>query len=525
MTRRGASLVLGAALTAPAAGLVAPPFGARPAVPPTAAAGVRLFGIMDEVNSDAFALGGGDDGPADASKRMSDLYEMLLGEIVFSTNDPRLDIVEKKERTMDPDFMAWLTRKVEGSADPEEKVALRDLLEMIEDTKAKMEASERLREREEREKAEKEEARLKDAEIQAAEGAEMSDTDVLRKAVEVDNAEIGRGKEFQEEAKKKTFYESEITPEIRASYESLLAKLLPPYKPGDTPKSVVYANYDQCDAQLLKVLTERVEGGDADSQTVLDAISAEQNSRIAQATERLRTVLEAGDPMRMEGKIVKLAREGGLDEAFLLLLEVNRDQARAAGATGPADLMERLRKRSLEEKDKLTEAKPVRLLRKLLRTEDKEAREEILTEAFTPKDVLIVPGSPENAARAMDGETPEEEKPMPEVPPPEFINTCKAVLLNFGNLDDGRNEGDLSDKIKIIASEAEVVATRIYGKGMSPKEQQDRAWKDQTTSIFDLETLEIEAERMGENAPWTNPDNDDILPGFDLDGRMKIGGS
>ena len=54
----------------------------------------------------------------------------------------------------------------------------------------------------------------------------------------------------------------------------------------------------------------------------------------------------------------------------------------------------------------------------------------------------------------------------------------------------------------------------------------DRAWKEQTTSIFDLETLEIEAERRGETAPWANPDGgDEMFPGFDPDGKMKIGGS
>lgn len=55
---------------------------------------------------------------------------------------------------------------------------------------------------------------------------------------------------------------------------------------------------------------------------------------------------------------------------------------------------------------------------------------------------------------------------------------------------------------------------------------QDRAWKEETTSIFDLERMELEAEQMGETAPWTNPDaNDDLMPGFDMDGKMKIGGS
>lgn len=114
---------------------------------------------------------------------------------------------------------------------------------------------------------------------------------------------------------------------------------------------------------------------------------------------------------------------------------------------------------------------------------------------------------------------------MPDVPPPDFINACKAVLLNFGNLSSDDDRGDLATRIKNIASEAEVVATRIYGKGMTLREQQDRMWKEQTTSIFDLERMEIEAESMGDQAPWTNPDAEDFIPGFDTDGRMQVGGS
>lgn len=171
-----------------------------------------------------------------------------------------------------------------------------------------------------------------------------------------------------------------------------------------------------------------------------------------------------------------------------------------------------------------------------------------------------VPGTAANAERAMEGDAPDEEKPMPDVPPPDFINCCKAVLLNFGNLNIDDEQGDLSVKIKRIASEAEVVATRIYGKGMTAREQQvsttrawhrrysyfqsvfelrthkvytvyltlsqDRAWKEQTTSIFDLETLEIEAERRGETAPWANPDGgDELFPGFGPDGKMQVGGT
>ena len=143
----------------------------------------------------------------------------------------------------------------------------------------------------------------------------------------------------------------------------------------------------------------------------------------------------------------------------------------------------------------------IRLLRKLLRTEDESERQALLEDAFTPKDALIVPGTAENAAKAAEGEVPEQEKPMPDVPPPDFINACKAVLLNFGNLGSyDEDRGDLATRIKTLAAEAEVIATRIYGQGMTVREQQDRMWEDATTSIFDLERMEIEAEKPSQRA-------------------------
>ena len=85
-------------------------------------------------------------------------------------------------------------------------------------------------------------------------------------------------------------------------------------------------------------------------------------------------------------------------------------------------------------------------------------------------------------------------------------------VANLGSADDDR--GDLATRIKAIgASEAEVVATRIFGKGTPLREQQDRAWKEQTTSIFDLE------------ATWANPNApDDVMAGIGANGRMQIGG-
>jgi len=487
-----------------------------------------MRGILDEVNSDAFTLGGGSNtnGSSGASAAsLEEAFEIFLADLVFSPNDPRLDIVERWEQATDPAFTDWLKKKSETTRDAEERVALKDLYGMILDVMQKVELSRLAEERIREEEAANEAARIAAMEREATEGRLLSKTEVLKRAAAVSGVNSDDlSRTNAESAKKKSFLEQSVTPEIRMSYESLLRELLPPFKPGFTVTSAVYNAYDRCDAQLLKILEEMSQNGDVDAQAALDAIALEQQKRLASATERLKEVLQAGDPMRMEGAVVKLAKEGRVDEPFLLLLEANANQARAAGAAGPAALMLKLKERAVLEKDKLTQSKEVALLRRLLRTEDKDKREEILTDAFTPREQLLVKGTAANAAKAIDGEVPDQEKPMPDVPPPDFIAACKAILINFGNL--GTEErGDLSGFIKQIAAEAEVVATRIYGKGMTPREQQDRAWKETTTSIFDLETLEIEAERLGDRAPWTNPDNDDILPGFDSEGRMKIGGT
>mmetsp|Transcript_8675 Transcript_8675/g.17704 ORF Transcript_8675/g.17704 Transcript_8675/m.17704 type:complete len:401 (-) Transcript_8675:2289-3491(-) len=355
------------------------------------ASSTRLFGILDEIESDSFNLMGSSDTAEDKAQQrsISDAYEMFLGELVFSPNDPRVDIVENYDLACDPPFMDWLNKKVESSTDPEEKLALRDLHGMIVDVKKKVELKAMAEERAAKEAEDAEAARLADADAEADAGRTMSDTDVLRKASAVDRAGVETEMKTQAE-EKKTFFDTELTPEIRLSYEDLLQEVLPPYKPGDTASSVAFTYYDKFDAQFVKVLTERSNNGDADAQVLLDALAVEQSKRIAAATESLKAVLSLGEPMRMEGALVKMAREGKIDEPFLLLLEANANQAEAAGAQGPAQLMRKLAKRAMAEKDKQSSSKEVKLLRQLLREDDSSIREQILEEAFTPKEALLV---------------------------------------------------------------------------------------------------------------------------------------
>lgn len=347
-----------------------------------------LFGILDEINGDDFNLLGGSSGDDTSDADMNAAYETFLAQLVFSANDPRMDIVDNIDLCSDPVWLQWLQNKIDTSTDVEEKMALRDLNEMILDIVKRIELSKAQEEREAQAKEDAEKARLATAEAEAEEGRKMSDSDVLRKASSVDRGGLGDAQEIK--TQKTNFYEEVITPEIRMSYDDMVKKVLPPYKPGETPATVVFAYYDQFDAQFIKVLKERSENGETESQEVLDALSIEQSKRLSAATENIKAVLAAGDPMRMEGVIVKFAKEGKIDEPFLLLLEANANQAAAAGAQGPAQLMKKLGQRAMEEKDKQSQTKEIKLLRQLLRTDEAEKREELLTEAFTPKQGLIV---------------------------------------------------------------------------------------------------------------------------------------
>lgn len=55
-----------------------------------------------------------------------------------------------------------------------------------------------------------------------------------------------------------------------------------------------------------------------------------------------------------------------------------------------SSIAEKLRKRAADEKDKQASSKEVRLLRKLLRTDDPKEREALFEDAFTPKEALLV---------------------------------------------------------------------------------------------------------------------------------------
>ena len=52
-----------------------------------------LRGLLDEINSDSYDLLGASSQETETDINMADAYEMFLADLVFSTNDPRVDIM------------------------------------------------------------------------------------------------------------------------------------------------------------------------------------------------------------------------------------------------------------------------------------------------------------------------------------------------------------------------------------------------------------------------------------------------
>ena len=103
--------------------------------------------------------------------------------------------------------------------------------------------------------------------------------------------------------------------------------------------------------------------------------------RLVKADLILRGILRAGDLKAMEKNLRAHFREGDLDMAFDVLLNVNIQKALEDSDESPAAyrILEHLNTVLIEEKDKKMPP-AVRLFKKLLRTEEKEVREKMLRE-------------------------------------------------------------------------------------------------------------------------------------------------
>jgi hypothetical protein len=230
-------------------------------------------------------------------------------------------------------------------------------------------------------------------------------------------------------------------------------------------------------------------------------------SKIGSAQERLQRILEKRSLPAMDSEIIRMVKKNEIDEALILLIKANAQQAEQAGAIQAAQVLRKLNERITMEKERMLPDEQ-RLLRALLRVNDSEERKALLFSAFKPQKLM-----------GEDGKTSERE---PLISPPSFINVVRNFISNFGNV-----EGfDIMGRSKIIIDEAQLVATELYGEGMTPRQQQKYMFEKKTLSVWDLADFENDAEYKGNEVPWLNNSLDGKNPEDVLHDRVKkIGGA
>jgi len=437
---------------------------------------------------------------------------------VFSPNDPREDVARDPEK-FDEGFMTYLDGKIDGSTDLEERAALGSLRDIIKEVLTRVEVV-----------VDQDDVLPPDAATPTQ--SEAVEVEVQEKSNEEVFAEMRKmqGIDSKVDQERKAEEDLAAKAQIMEGYGGRLGEILAQVGQGEKLPTVVEAYYDQLDLQFIETIKAKSnDPSEGSNNEVYAAILGEINKimavRYEKATATLQQILEAGHPKLMEMEITKVAARGGVDEALLLLLEGNILQAKQAGVAQAAQVMEGLLQVCQSEVDRKMDPEK-KLLRQLLRTDDTNARKKMLEAAFKPKEAFVLASSADqNVIQGGGSSGQQESKKAPDVAPPAFIAECKAVIEQFGNIEDTSNAA-LADRLRKITDEAEGVATSIYGESMTAREQQDKMWNEGTISVFDLEKIENAAEAQGEAMPWKNDGYDHMTPVDVLTqkGKIDIGG-
>eukprot|EP00903_Cladosiphon_okamuranus_P011527 g10854.t1 len=411
-------------------------------------------------------------------------YDQFLGELVFSQSDVRDDVLKNLDKAGDEGFLAWLEKKIEDCDDLEERVGLKSLLDIIKKVKGFVDKA------------------LAEEEAEKAAAAEAGD----KKEGAVDAEVVGVSGEKRTNA--------QVWEEMRR-LQRLGVEAKAGEEAGDALEALKEAQMSPFEG-LPKKAQEAAGTAEAAGLTLLgDTINNAMQQRMSKATERLQRILGSGNPQNMEKTISAMAERGEVDDALVLLLQANLQQAEEADAGPAIAVLKRLGEAAQAVLDEKVDPEK-RLVRQLLRAKDRDSRIAILTNAFRQKAKVVLTDGTETSD-------------APDVTPPKFIEAVKGIIRNFGNV--GESELGFAQRLDDMISEAEEVATDLYGETQSPQDMQDRAWKDTTVSVFDLENMEEEGKLRGEEMPWANDQYDGMTPEMvknfkkDSDGNLQIGGS
>uniref|UniRef100_A0A7S1EQS5 Uncharacterized protein n=1 Tax=Timspurckia oligopyrenoides TaxID=708627 RepID=A0A7S1EQS5_9RHOD len=265
-------------------------------------------------------------------------------------------------------------------------------------------------------------------------------------------------------------------------------------------ETTVLSLYDQMDRQFLDLVVQKASSGDETAEKISEIVQKAMADRMQSAADRLRVCLTAGPPDAMVQKLYDFVQAGELDDAFLLLLAGNLDQAKKAQNDNAVKILTILQRKTMELRDQQVEPE-VALVRQLLRTETEDARKSILRKALAVKKKVMLSDGSQSSGTTVDGK--------------KLVAAMRKLIEQFGNVD-----STLVERVSMIGTEAEDVARELFDiEDKDIQDIQDEAFHKRSVSVFDLERMEIEAEISGSNAPWTGQ-SDSPPPGFDKSGRM-----
>lgn len=404
--------------------------------------------------------------------------EQILASLMFSQNDIMEDILNNLHE-IDGRFTQFLQEKVTNTRDLDERVGLKSLLETIQTVLQRVE--------------EVEEEGPSNQSIDTT-----MDMDTIKARMqEVQMGATLSGKEMGKVSQMFTVQETKDQ-----TFKKIISMFTERLMNGDTLEQAVEHHYDLCDYDFMQSLKVKADSpiddeDPFDYNDLLNEITKTSAKKIGSAQEKLQQILQKGRPDFMEAEIITMARKGEVDEALVLLLEANAQQAEQAGATAPAEVLRKLIKKANEEREKKLPDEQ-RLLRALIKLDNSEERKGLLYTAFQPVKTLQ---DTEDGPKFVEGQ--------PLITPPAFITAVRNLIKGFGNVEDFK----IMDIAKDIIEEAQQVATDLYGEGMTARQQQDFMFKEKTVSVWDLANLEEKSLTSGEDVPWEgNPMYDDMSP-------------
>ncbi|KAJ8904589.1 hypothetical protein NDN08_001107 [Rhodosorus marinus] len=363
--------------------------------------------------------------------------DLLLAELRFSDPSRLPNIINFRKDDMDDAFFAFVDKKIAAEADLEEKENLSILKEAVLELIGKVQAS--------------------------VEAAETVEAPVLTR---------------------------------EESFEKLRDDIL------NFPEGVamgVEKYYSGMTQEFLALLTAQAETSPK-AKEVLEAVYNKMNLVMASAQDNLLSALKSPNPGALVEKLESLHADNKLDDSFMLLLAGNLEQAKKAGVENAVQALQEVQKQAMSILDESVTPE-LRLVRKLLREPNVDARSALITEAFKSKGSFILDDETETSAgSAVDAK--------------KFVQTMSDLMKNFGNMEEG-----FQQNLKRIAAEAEEIAKDLYGyKEKDIKELQDEAFEKRTVSVWELEQMEMQSEMQGQDTPWENP----RAAGFDDTGKRIV---